>query len=157
MRKLKQFLFNVDKIRECAWRHGSVIWGGIHKCSIPLQTHRRTYRSITWSVPALMDPTKVLPPPILVRSWKSLCLLSLPEPGRGRDVCVCMGRALVCPSAGVPGTEDDGVRSLLSTPLLPLPIIESTKSNMSFLDEVPLCRVPTNIHGFISKQNSPQV
>ena len=165
VRKLKQFLFNVNKIRECAWRHSSVVWGGgvgwkafINRRYLS-RIHRRTYRSITWSVPALLDPTKVLPPPILVRSWKSLCLLSLPEPGRGTaDVCACIGRALGCPSAGVPGTEDDGVRSLLSTPLLPLPMIESTKSNISFLDEVPLCRsckyITCSIFGI---KNSPQV
>lgn len=48
-------------------------------------------------------------PTLILSDAKSLCRLALPDNE-------FVGRPMFCPNAGVPGIEEEGVRSPLSTP-----------------------------------------
>lgn len=64
---------------------------------------------------------------------KSLCLLALPEPDN--ESAEYAGRLIVWPTAGVPGTDDEGVNSPLSDIPLRLPTSAVINSSTSLLED----------------------
>ena len=99
----------------------------MHRFHLPITTHR----SMTFSVAPFCECTRVVPR-LYLSEPASLCRLKRPdktdegpestEEGPGSEI--------VCPMAGVPGTEEIGVSAALSTRLL-VPTSISTRESTS--------------------------
>ena len=115
------------------------MWRAVISLRIPSQPQyihmsrlrRVTHRSITFSVAPFCECTRVVPR-LYLSEPASLCRLKRPdktdegpestEEGPGSEI--------VCPMAGVPGTEEIGVSAALSTRLL-VPTSRSTRESTS--------------------------